>query len=191
MSHVVGRVTWRSERGVYRRNGAGSSRDERRMTNDGFTLVELIIVLAIVTLVLGFSIPWFSQLSSGHRLKAAAREVSGVLQVARSYAISLGQRHDVVFEVTGSSSNASAGRYYIEDASGAIVEKPFALPSGVSFAAPEGEGDPVTFEGDRISFSSTGAGLEGGTVWVAGGRGQFSRVSVSEVTGQTKVEMWP
>ncbi len=154
-------------------------------------MVELIVVLAIVALVLGFSVPWFAQLSSGHRLKSATRELTGVLQTARSYAIALGQVHAVVFDAPAEASGDAWTRYHLEDASGRIVEKPFALPPGVSFAAPAGQGEAITFDKHRVAFTSTGAGSESGSIWLSGGRDRYSRVAVSEATGRIRVESVP
>lgn len=159
-----------------------------RLTS-AFTLVELIVVLAIVTAVMGLSVPWFARLSAGHRLKAATREVAGMLQTARSYAISLGQPHAVVFASSGKEPDGDAARYHIEDAAGRTVEKPAALPGGVTFTAPVGEGEAVTFEDRRVTFAGTGSASESGVVWLSGGKGRYSRVTVSEVTGQVRVDM--
>lgn len=53
----------------------------------GFTLLELMIVVAIVAITAGISAPYFSDWLQGQRLKADAREMYGQLQRARMDAL--------------------------------------------------------------------------------------------------------
>jgi prepilin-type N-terminal cleavage/methylation domain-containing protein len=53
----------------------------------GFTFAELIIALAIFSILLGIGYTMFAQFSSGYRLRTAAREVATDLQFARLLAV--------------------------------------------------------------------------------------------------------
>ena len=64
-------------------NQAGAARQAER----GFTLVEMMVVLAILALVLAVVPPLFSNSVSTATLRAAARDVASGLRVARSEAI--------------------------------------------------------------------------------------------------------
>ena len=59
----------------------------------GFTLVEIILVLLIFVLLASLSIPRFSSIISGNRLKAATAQIMSDLMLARKRALS--QQHSV------------------------------------------------------------------------------------------------
>jgi len=56
-------------------------------TMAGFTLLELLVVLAILTLVAAIVLPALASPSDGLRLRTAAGEIAGHLRLARSAAI--------------------------------------------------------------------------------------------------------
>ena len=60
-----------------------------RQAERGFTLVEMLIVMAIMALILAVVPPLFSGSLSSATLKAAARDVAAGLRSARSEAITL------------------------------------------------------------------------------------------------------
>lgn len=52
----------------------------------GFTLVELVIVLAVISLIAGMAVPRYASASARYRVKAAARRVAADLEMARRLA---------------------------------------------------------------------------------------------------------
>ncbi len=56
----------------------------------GFSLIELMIVLVVLGLLLGFSIPSFHRLSSSYQLQSTAENIAGQLRLAREKAIATG-----------------------------------------------------------------------------------------------------
>lgn len=58
----------------------------------GFTLVELLITVAIVALLASLAIPSFAPAIQKQRLKNAAQELQGQLYLAKAEAIKTGQR---------------------------------------------------------------------------------------------------
>ena len=69
----------------------------KRKHSAGFTVVELIIVIAIVTICLAIAMPDIATFSSGYRLKAAAREVATDLQLTRLLAVKENKTFQVIF----------------------------------------------------------------------------------------------
>lgn len=61
-----------------------------RRAERGYQLIELLIALAISSLVLAFGVPPLLALAAGLRVELAAAEVASAFHVARAYAI----RHD-------------------------------------------------------------------------------------------------
>lgn len=57
---------------------------------DGFTLLELMVVVALIALFVGISYPEFSRWTEKQRLAGDARQLHGLMQSARSQAIETG-----------------------------------------------------------------------------------------------------
>lgn len=77
------------------------------MKQDGFTLLELLIVVTIVGLVVGIAVPRMAD-SSQVEVSTAARKIASGLRLARSEAIS--QNRDVLFVVNVSERNFRIGQ---------------------------------------------------------------------------------
>ncbi|WP_147653237.1 GspH/FimT family pseudopilin [Vulcaniibacterium gelatinicum] len=58
----------------------------------GFTLVELMITLAVAAIILALAVPGFQAVINGNRLTAAANELLAALQTARIEAVRYHQR---------------------------------------------------------------------------------------------------
>ncbi|OGV55698.1 MAG: hypothetical protein A2017_03190 [Lentisphaerae bacterium GWF2_44_16] len=65
-----------------------------------YTLVEMLVVMAIVATILGIGLPAFEKMVKGQGLDAAIRQVGGKLGVARAYAISSNRYVAVFFPQT-------------------------------------------------------------------------------------------
>ena len=70
----------------------------------GFTLVELMVAIAVAAIVLTFGVPGFQSFVNGNRLAASANELVASLQTARMEAIRRNRR-----VVVCASANANAG----------------------------------------------------------------------------------
>ncbi|OEY66653.1 GspH/FimT family pseudopilin [Marinobacter sp. X15-166B] len=58
----------------------------------GFTLVELMVTLALVGVVAAFAVPSFSTMIANNRLVSASNDIVGVLNYARSEAVKSGRQ---------------------------------------------------------------------------------------------------
>lgn len=116
------------------------------MNKNAFTLIESVIVLAIITMLFAISIPLFLKFTEKTKLKTAARSVASALRTARDHAISTTQNCEVYFN------NPSTGQYYIFGSTPTgfdIIEKIFKLPQGIEFAN-------IGFTENIARFTSTG-----------------------------------
>jgi len=75
---------------VSRRNQAGRS-------PAGFTLIELMVVIAIIGIVASITIPWL--MNPERRVKKVARELIGDMQEARMGAVKTGNPWRIVFDI--------------------------------------------------------------------------------------------
>lgn len=149
----------------------------------GFTLVEMLVVLAIIGMLMAVSIPFTAGFGKGLNIKTTARAILGTLRLARSNAITYRERQMVVFDVKDS-------EYWIQDSTGSIFEKKRRLPGSIKFGLPgDKDADPVTFENDTVVFESTGA-IEGtsGTITIADKQGDTRTISIIGSTGKVTIQ---
>ncbi|HXX57404.1 MAG TPA: prepilin-type N-terminal cleavage/methylation domain-containing protein [Thermodesulfovibrionales bacterium] len=84
----------------------GSGRPERYGTlrkTGGFSLLELIIVIFLITLVLGLSTVFFAKTLFSSRLTATARDLSATIRYARALAQINGERQVVSIDLDSKS----------------------------------------------------------------------------------------
>lgn len=142
--------------------GRTSTADWRFPAAPAFTLTELLIVVALLAIVLTFSLPSLRRLSARSELRTAARQLRVILLEARLAAIDSGspasfryQPGGGLFEV-GRRSRVSSpsrqarqardvaepGRLDAEIAAGDEATEPQSLPRGVRFAGPSTDRQP-------------------------------------------------
>jgi len=121
-----------------------------RNTDNGFTLLEIIVVVTLIVFILGLATLFFGNTLPGARLNAAARELSATMRYAKILAQNNGEPQTVLI-------NLDTGRYEIV---GAQTRK---LPENVNIRV----ADPITGETTRgeyaVLFHESGI-VEGGTI---------------------------
>ena len=149
--------------------------------------MEMLIVLAVIVLLLGVSIPFFASFSKGTKLKSAAKGITAVLNTARSLSITHRKNYSVNFDFS-----QQPHSYYITDEDSQLHEKKYYLPSSIRFYRPQDPECPTTFISNKATFSPTG-GLTGsaGSVWIADKKEDLRRISVSNTTGRVKIDKEP
>ncbi|OGX28805.1 MAG: hypothetical protein A3B78_00560 [Omnitrophica WOR_2 bacterium RIFCSPHIGHO2_02_FULL_67_20] len=143
------------------------------------TLVELLVVLAIIGLILGMSVPALTHYATQLRLQAATRQVVGLVSLARSLAIGSRQNHAVVVD-------PERGEVSVVNlVSGERLEQVARLPSGVTVDVQVGgESAPET----RVIFRPTGS-LEGRTTaLVLANKEKSQTVTITGATGAVSVQ---
>ncbi len=119
-------------------------------TQRGYSLAELLVIVAIIGILSLVTVPNFISLYNSGRIKGSARELTMAIRNARQLAISGNQRTKVSFPVTG-----TARRSY-------IVEKEVLDPStgtGTWTRVRNGDlGERVTFNDSEFPDTITGDG---------------------------------
>jgi prepilin-type N-terminal cleavage/methylation domain-containing protein len=90
----------------------------------GYTLVEVAVVLLILGLLFGFSIPTFRSYRQSQMLEAATQNLVGQLRLGRQKAISMQREQRLTFSV-------GTNRYTVRDLTTGETYGPFAFPNGV------------------------------------------------------------
>lgn len=153
------------------------------MKNHGFTLLETIIVLAVMTMFFAISIPLFTRFTENTKLETAARSVTSALRTARTYAITNNVPYYVFFVTINSEPS-----YYVSSSDEAVpatpvgvVDKIYKLPVGISFGA------TVFGATTRVAFKSTGEVNDAGTVSIADDT-NTKTISVEKTTGRARID---
>ena len=143
-----------------------------RNKDGGFTLVEVLVVLAVVGLALGVVALRGPQRSAALDLRAAAGTVAETLRLARSRAVAGNRTVGVAFDVAGLTLRLDGAA-------------PRGLPPGIAMAVTATLGNTA---GDRlaaIQFAPDGSS-SGGRVVLQGG-GRRTQVGVEWLTGRVSV----
>lgn len=110
----------------------------------GFTLMEILMLVAVVVVLAGIAMPWLLGAIESYRLRVAAWEIAGDLRLARQKAVSTQIRHRICF--SGCSDTVPAGGYLLEreEASWEVDVTRADLPDGVTVT--DNAGGKFTFE---------------------------------------------
>ena len=81
-------------------------------TNSGFTMIEVMVVIAIIAILAGVGIPAFVRWLPNYRLKSAATDIFSNMQLAKMEAIKANSNFTILFNA------ALPGSYVLQDGSG-------------------------------------------------------------------------
>jgi len=110
-----------------------------------FTLMEMLVVMAIIVIVMGITVAAFAPFMKGRSLSSAASSVQSMVSQARAYAATNGSNATLFF-------HTGEGSITLYDGS-QPVDKPVFLPRGVS-CYKDGQAVPEPFS---IVFSPMGS----------------------------------
>jgi prepilin-type N-terminal cleavage/methylation domain-containing protein len=109
---------------------------------DGFTLIELMVVVVVFGLLIGISVPAISSYLKSSRLAGATNTLDADFHYARSLANTQRKSYEVIFQGT---------KYSVAQVSPLVTVLTRQLPAGVSVAATDtatffawGLTDPIT-----------------------------------------------
>lgn len=147
----------------------------------GFTLIELMITVAIAAVLMKLAAPNFTSALNGNRLAGASGELVGALQLARTEAVRANGRAVLCRSANGSDCDTSdnnvwAGWIVFVDTDGdGVRDNGEAVVKAGSFDAPvtvrssaaiTALGQAITFRGDGLARASDGRTLLAATLLV-------------------------
>jgi len=149
----------------------------------GFTLIELMVVMAIIGVIMILAVPNFTQMQARGRISAGAKGMAQDLMQIRERALVRGLGHEVIFDMvshrtyTASYTDSIAHSFVYKLSGVAGGNLIFGAATGVSGYPPEGTGDPpadgVDFLNDKLVFDSRG-GATSGVVYVTDGKQTYA-----------------
>ena len=117
---------------------------KRNRHNAGFSLVEVLVTLAVLGILTGIAIPSVLAWMPGHYIKESARDMKGAMVRARSHAINKGVEHRVLFDLKTNTYQVDQGDLMTNSTNWTTLIGPHPLASGISInrssAALEGAG---------------------------------------------------
>ncbi len=142
------------------------------MTSRGFTLLELIVVMALVSLIAAIGMPLMLKDTGRASAKVAAYEVAAALRRARGEAIAANAERTLTIDVEGR-------RFQV---AGSAVES---LPAGPTIALYTARSEQLSDTVGRIRFFPDGS-TTGGEVSVRSERTKY-QVQVDWLTGRVSL----
>jgi general secretion pathway protein H len=140
----------------------------------GFTLLEMLVVLAILGLVVALALPTLRRPPANLRLEAATRTLASALRYSRAQAIA--RNADVILTI-------HADRKVFQSSVGSAIQLDQEISVEMIFAAPERRGGA----GGAIRFFPDGSSSGGDIVLTLDKR--RTRISVNWLTGQARLDL--
>lgn len=142
----------------------------------GFTIMEMMVVIAIIAILAGITIPNMISWRANHQLNGTAREILSLLNNARIAAI----KNNATVTVSYDAGTRTIQAVYTNRATGnpgpTITTE---LKPGVTIAG-------STFPSNTVSFNSRGIPSNAGTITLTGSGGNPLRVTMAS-TGVTRI----
>jgi prepilin-type N-terminal cleavage/methylation domain-containing protein len=131
----------------------------QRLTPNGFTLIELMVVIVMIAIMAGMAVPSFVQWRQNLLYRETARDVVSILREARARAISNNRQHRVEFDIDGNQYRLTRGNSSSNSSSWTAIRGWVMLPSGVSMMRDDGCGNATDV---NILFNPNGtSGVNG------------------------------
>ncbi len=167
------------------------------MKNKGFSLIEVMVVLILITLSMFLATPLLSSFSKTVELKGAAKKISAILRYCRSEAVNQGKVYQVLFDPDLRQVQVQPIQEKEEDegstdgvkdaAKDEPKPKTYTLPKGVDIKEVKANSPEYPSDYAVIEFYPNG-GSNGGTIRLDSPDRKGYRIRVHFLTGIVEIE---
>lgn len=160
--------------------------DSRRMAEAGFTLVELIVIIVLVTLLAFVAAPRFT--GGGMEVSSQAEQLATDIRYTQTLSMTRGDRYRINLTAAGYQVTDSAGNPETHPGTGSTN---FIALDGVALSGynPPLTNNYVIFDGRGVPYVDTaGSALAGNAVITLTAQGITRTVTVSPETGRVAVQ---
>jgi general secretion pathway protein H len=156
----------------------------------GFTLIELVIVLVLMSLSIALVTPSLSRISGTLELKAAAKKIAAVLRYCRSEAVQKGKVQQVFFdndrrEIRIEGAESPEGKK--EEPKRSAPPRAFPIPGGIRIKEVKTGSAQTPGEIPVVEFYPNG-GSNGASIVLERENQKGLRITVHFLTGVVEVE---
>ncbi len=153
------------------------------MIKKGFTLVELIIVVAILAILAAFAVPNYFNFLKTVTITEQTEKVAAELRYIRDYA----SARSIPCVLTITAPNGTTGSYrFNEDNSGG---EDIVLPSEPTVEIPFPDNVIVTANLDDVTFTDTGRPAQEITITLTNNQEDLSKdIIINQVTGRVSIQ---
>jgi len=163
----------------------------RRAAEQGFSLIELIVVIGLLGLIVLVGMPALDDWLERYRVRSAAQNLAADMQLQRMRAVSRNRQFRIAFDAA----NSQYTLFESDGGGGWTTIDPTAntLPQGVTFSSTLGDPIQLSFAGnpDVAIFHPDGSVndrlAQDNAVFLTNIRGEAFRVTVNQVTGRVQV----
>ena len=146
------------------------------MNPKGITLIELVVVMAIIAIGAALTTPNIRGWLPNYRLRSATRDVASIMRFAQLKAVSINTSYRVIFDTA----NDSYVLEYQTTGGGWLTEgEAQSLPTGVKFN--------TTFAGSITTFLPNSTATDG-NVTLNNNKGASKRIRLLGLTGRIRIE---
>jgi general secretion pathway protein H len=157
------------------------------MKERGFSLIEMVVVVVLLSLAVALVAPSLSKFSRSVELKAAAKKVSGILRYYRSEAVNKGQVFRVFFDPDLREVKVQPIVSTEEKGEDNPPQKIYSLPQGIQMKEIKLESPQYPSDFPTVEFYPNG-GSNGGTILLDSEDRKGYRIKIHFLTGTVQVE---
>jgi general secretion pathway protein H len=166
--------------------------------NDGFSLIEMMVVMALIALSVTLMTPSLSRVSRTVELKSAAKKVAAVLRYYRSEAVNRGKVYRVLFDSDATSVKVESVDFKEkkgenepavenDQKASAPTLMAYSLPRGVQMKELKLESPQYPSDVPAVEFYPNG-GSNGGSILLESAELKGYKIKVHFLTGTVTIE---